>query len=42
LQIYIALGLRLFLRGGDVGFLWAGARPRADFLQGLELKATEP
>jgi 2-keto-3-deoxy-L-rhamnonate aldolase RhmA len=42
MQQYIGMGMRFILSGGDLGFLMAGARQRADFLQGLELKATEP
>jgi 2-keto-3-deoxy-L-rhamnonate aldolase RhmA len=34
---YIGYGMRFILSGGDVSFLMAGARQRADFLHGLEL-----
>lgn len=34
---YIAMGMRFILSGGDLGFLMAGARERANFLHGLKL-----
>jgi 4-hydroxy-2-oxoheptanedioate aldolase len=34
---YIAMGMRFILSGGDISFLMAGARERANFLQGLKL-----
>lgn len=37
LEKYIAMGMRFILSGGDMGFLMAGARERANFLHGLRL-----
>ncbi|MDB5902820.1 MAG: Aldolase [Betaproteobacteria bacterium] len=37
MEKYIGYGMRFILSGGDVSFLMAGARQRADFLHGLEL-----
>jgi 2-keto-3-deoxy-L-rhamnonate aldolase RhmA len=34
---YIGFGMRFILSGGDMSFLMAGARERANFLQGLKL-----
>jgi 2-keto-3-deoxy-L-rhamnonate aldolase RhmA len=34
---YIGMGMRFILSGGDMSFLMAGARSRADFLHGLKL-----
>ncbi len=37
LEKYIAMGMRFILSGGDLGFLMAGARERANFLHGLKI-----
>jgi 4-hydroxy-2-oxoheptanedioate aldolase len=37
LEKYIGMGMRFILSGGDMGFLMAGARERADFLHGLKI-----
>ena len=37
MEKFIGLGMRLILSGGDMSFLMAGARSRADFLQGLKI-----
>jgi 2-keto-3-deoxy-L-rhamnonate aldolase RhmA len=37
MEKYIGYGMRFILSGGDVSFLMAGARQRADFLHSLEL-----
>jgi len=37
LEKYIGMGMRFILAGGDMGFLMAGARERANFLHGLKL-----
>jgi 4-hydroxy-2-oxoheptanedioate aldolase len=37
MEKYISYGMRFILSGGDVSFLMAGARQRADFLHGLKL-----
>jgi len=37
MERYIGMGMRFILSGGDLGFLMAGARQRADFLHGLKL-----
>jgi 4-hydroxy-2-oxoheptanedioate aldolase len=39
MQKYIGYGMRLILSGGDISFLMAGARQRAVFLKGIDLKA---
>lgn len=39
MERYIGLGMRFILSGGDLGFLMAGARLRADFLHGLGVQA---
>ena len=36
LEKYIGMGMRFILSGGDMGFLMAGARERANFLHGLK------
>jgi 2-keto-3-deoxy-L-rhamnonate aldolase RhmA len=36
MEKYIGYGMRFILSGGDVSFLMAGAKQRADFLHGLE------
>lgn len=36
LEQYIGMGMRFVLAGGDLGFLMAGARERANFLHGLK------
>ena len=37
MEKYIGYGMRFILSGGDLGFLMAGARERANFLHGLKL-----
>ena len=37
MEKYIGLGMRFILSGGDLGFLMAGARERANFLHGLKI-----
>ena len=37
LEKYIGMGMRFILSGGDMGFLMAGARERANFLHGLKI-----
>jgi 2-keto-3-deoxy-L-rhamnonate aldolase RhmA len=37
MEKYIGYGMRFILSGGDISFLMAGARQRADFLHGLKL-----
>jgi 2-keto-3-deoxy-L-rhamnonate aldolase RhmA len=37
LEKFIGMGMRFILAGGDMGFLMAGARERANFLHGLKL-----
>jgi 2-keto-3-deoxy-L-rhamnonate aldolase RhmA len=37
MEKYIGYGMRLVLSGGDISFLMAGAKQRADFLKGLKL-----
>ncbi len=37
MEKYIGYGMRFILSGGDMGFLMAGARERANFLHGLKL-----
>ena len=37
LEKYIGYGMRLILSGGDLSFLMAGARERANLLKGLKL-----
>jgi 2-keto-3-deoxy-L-rhamnonate aldolase RhmA len=37
LEKYIGMGMRFVLAGGDLGFLMAGARERANFLHGLKI-----
>ena len=37
MEKYIGLGMRFVLSGGDLGFLMAGARERANFLHGLKI-----
>jgi len=37
MERYIGLGMRFILSGNDTGFLMAGARQRADFLNGLKV-----
>lgn len=37
MEKYIGMGMRFILSGGDMSFLMAGARGRADFLHGLKL-----
>jgi 4-hydroxy-2-oxoheptanedioate aldolase len=36
MEKYIGYGMRLILSGGDISFLMAGARQRAEFLKGLK------
>jgi len=37
MERYIGMGMRFILSGGDLSFLMAGARQRADFLHGLKV-----
>ena len=37
MEKYIGYGMRLILSGGDISFLMAGAKQRAEFLKGLKL-----
>jgi len=37
MEKYIGFGMRFILSGGDMSFLMAGARDRANFLHGLKL-----
>lgn len=37
MEKYIGLGMRFILNGNDTGFLMAGARERANFLNGLRI-----
>ena len=37
MEKFIGMGMRFILSGGDMGFLMAGARERANFLHGLKL-----
>ena len=37
MEKYIGYGMRLILSGGDISFLMAGAKQRAEFLKGIEL-----
>ena len=37
MEKYIGMGMRFILSGGDLSFLKAGAKARAEFLHGIKL-----